>query len=81
MDFAVKQFRYNKKVFILPPWFEIYKTDDERKQTWEEAVNTYKILAETYRMCDYELIKVPWDSVEKRIEFVIENAGMSEPGF
>ncbi|WP_312076795.1 AAA family ATPase [Chryseobacterium sp.] len=27
-----KRFRYNKTVFILPPWKEIYETDSERKQ-------------------------------------------------
>ncbi|MFC3198104.1 AAA family ATPase [Parapedobacter deserti] len=29
---------YNRKIFILPPWEEIYETDTERKQSWKEAV-------------------------------------------
>ncbi|WP_347219147.1 AAA family ATPase, partial [Chryseobacterium sp.] len=29
-----------KKVFILPAWEDIYITDTERKQSWEEALRT-----------------------------------------
>src|SRR5690349_1631417 len=40
MDNIGKTHLYNRKIFILPPWFEIYHTDNERKQTWEEAIIT-----------------------------------------
>ena len=42
------KYRYNQKIFILPPWKEIYINDDERKQSWEEAKLTYKIMKQTY---------------------------------
>lgn len=69
---AARQYRYNKKVFILPPWKEIYTTDTERKQTWEEAVATYEILADTYTRHDYQLIDIPPLPVEMRVRFVEE---------
>lgn len=64
------QYRYNKKVFILPPWKEIYTTDAERKQTWDEAVATYELMAATYLQHDYQLVEVPRLPVDERAEFV-----------
>jgi predicted ATPase len=37
---ACMQYRYASLVFLAPPWKEIYKTDDERKQDFEEAERT-----------------------------------------
>lgn len=65
MNDVAHRYRYNKKVFILPPWLEIYETDTERKQTWEEAVLTYEIMADTYEKYGYELIQVPQTTVEQ----------------
>ena len=45
---AVRMFVYNNKVFILPPWEEIYCSDNERKQTYEEAVSIYYNLRKVY---------------------------------
>ena len=37
---AAQSYRYNQKVFITPPWGDIYQHDKERKQSWEEAVES-----------------------------------------
>jgi len=55
---------------ILPPWQEIYKTDTERKQTWEEAVYTYQQLKLVYARYGYETINVPIGSIEDRKRFI-----------
>lgn len=73
MDFLAKNLQYNKRVFILPPWKEIYKTDRERKQGWEEAVLTFVKMKETYLNYDYELIEVPHDTIENRVKFVLNH--------
>lgn len=62
---------YNKKVFILPPWKEIYVTDSERKQSWEEALFTYQVMKDTYLKYGYIVIDVPVGSVATRKEFVL----------
>jgi len=62
---------YNRKVFILPPWEEIYATDNERKQTWEEAVFTFDKMKQTYLEYGYEVIEVPKNNVESRCEFIL----------
>jgi predicted ATPase len=70
MDHDAKHYRYNEKVFILPPWREIYETDNERKQDWEESVRTFEMMKDTYQKYSYELIEVPKISIEKRAGFV-----------
>lgn len=72
MDFYTNHYRYNEKVFILPPWLEIYTTDSERKQTWKEAVQTYETLAGTYKQYNYDLIEVPKAPVKERVEFILQ---------
>src|ERR1700722_15404516 len=37
---ACDQYRYASPVFFAPPWREIYATDAERKQDFDEAVRT-----------------------------------------
>jgi predicted ATPase len=68
---AVKMYRYNPIVFILPPWKEIYQTDSERKQTYQEAIDTYTAITNTYNNCDYQLIEVPKFDAKKRVDFIL----------
>ena len=71
MDSLAKKLRYNRKVFILPPWKEIYHTDSERKQSWEEALLTFAKMMEAYAEYGYELIEVRMGTVENRARFII----------
>lgn len=68
---TIKATVYNKKVFILPPWEEIYETDTERKQSWDEAVFTYQKMKETYTALGYDVVTVPIGSVERRCAFIL----------
>lgn len=77
MDKLGKNSLYNKRVFILPPWKEIYQTDSERKQTWEEAILTFVKMKETYLNYGYELIEVPSDTVQNRVNFILNNINSS----
>lgn len=61
------------KVFLLPPWKEIYVSDTERYENYEQAVLIHEHLEETYKKFGYELITVPKDSVENRINFVLSH--------
>lgn len=72
MKSYAENWRYNKSVFILPPWREIYETDSERKQDWNEAVMTYNQMAETYRKYGYEVVEIPKESVSKRANFIVD---------
>lgn len=70
---AANNYQYNQRVFLLPPWPEIFTQDKERKQSFEEAVATYNSLASTYTELGYELLLLPFASIEKRVAFVLEN--------
>jgi len=72
MHQAALKFRYNRCVFIAPPWREIFRQDSERKQNYDEAVRTYDALAACYADYGYELIELPRVSVEERVLFVID---------
>ncbi|MBD3723806.1 MAG: ATP-binding protein [Flavobacterium sp.] len=66
---ACEENRYTK-IFLLPPWKEIYVSDAERYESYEQAVLIHEHLEETYRNFGYELITVPKDTVENRVQFV-----------
>lgn len=68
---AISMYRYNPAVFILPPWEDIYETDNERKQTWEEAVATFDPLKQTYVDCGYVLVEVPRLPLAERADFLL----------
>jgi len=60
------------KIFILPPWKDIYVSDKERYENFEQAQLIHNHLVETYEKFGYELIEVPKDTVDKRILFILD---------
>lgn len=62
--------RYNRDVFIAPPWREIYAQDGERKQDWDEAVATCEAMAQVYEDLGYRLVRLPLASVAARARFI-----------
>ncbi len=67
---AAETFCYNRRVFIAPPWPEIFGQDSERRQDLAEAERTYHAMVETYTELGYEIINLPRADVATRIEFV-----------
>lgn len=74
---AARAFRYNRKVFILPPWPEIFHPDAERRQSFGEARRTFEAMTETYMRLGYELVTVPTGPLGERVGFIYEHAGLS----
>ncbi len=56
---AVSACRYAPRVFFAPPWRDIYRQDDERRQSWDEAVATARVMLRLYRACGYQVVMVP----------------------
>jgi predicted ATPase len=69
---AARDYRYNARVFIAPPWREIFRQDMERRQDFAEAVRTYDMMAAVYADHGYELLELPKVSIEERADFVYE---------
>jgi predicted ATPase len=70
-DAACRENIYSK-IFVLPPWEEIYESDEARYENYEQAKLIYNHLIETYLNYGYELIEVPKDTVDKRILFILD---------
>lgn len=66
--------RYDK-VFLLPPWEHIYVQDNERMESFMEAIEIHEALKKTYESLDYVLTEVPFGSVNERLKFVLNNIG------
>ena len=71
---AAEEFRYNRKVFVLPHWPEIFAQDSERKQDEDEARRTHASMVETYAACGYDLVELPKAPVEEWLAFILDNA-------
>ncbi|AUP81532.1 AAA family ATPase [Flavivirga eckloniae] len=63
-------------VFILKPWKAIYKSDNERYENFEQALNIHNCLLNTYQHYNYKLIDVPFDTVENRTDFILNTLDM-----
>ncbi len=59
-------------VFILKPWQEIFVSDSERYENFDQAVQIHDHLLNTYNRFDYNLLDVPFESVEKRTDFILK---------
>jgi predicted ATPase len=68
---ACERYRYAREVFLAPPWREIYVTDAERWQSFDEAVKTYELMVEAYRDCRYEVVEIPPVSSSLRADFLV----------
>ena len=75
----IERYPYHQPAFILPPWRDIYRTDSERDQTFEDAVHVHDHLRDWYEQCGYNLLEVPQGSIDERCAFVLRQVGES-PG-
>ncbi|MBL0683245.1 AAA family ATPase [Aquimarina mytili] len=60
-------------VFILPPWKEIYVSDEERFESFEQAEEIHHHLLNTYTKLGYNCIEVPFGTVTERNTFILKN--------
>lgn len=66
---ACKDYKYDQ-IFILPPWKEIYVSDNERLENFEEAVEIHNHLEKTYTSFGYTTITVPTGTIADRVSFI-----------
>jgi predicted ATPase len=63
--------RYHRRVFVPPPWREIYVQDRKRRHGFEEAVAEFERLTEAYPALGYEVVTIPKSPVPLRADFVL----------
>ena len=59
-------------VFILAPWQEIYESDNERYESFGQALEIHDHLLATYNRFNYQLNDVPFGSVKARTDFILD---------
>ena len=64
------ELRYNR-VFMMPPWEVIYRQDNERYESYPQAIRIHEHLFNTYSDLGYEVVLVPTGLVEERVEFIL----------
>jgi len=72
---AAKKFRYNRLVFLVPPWKEIFENDEERKNDFEFAKKEFYDLLIKYKNFGYETVVLPKVSVKERADLILKKIG------
>tara|TARA_B100000497_G_scaffold125670_1_gene162618 strand:+ start:1172 stop:1714 length:543 start_codon:yes stop_codon:yes gene_type:complete len=67
-----KLYPYDKKVFIFPPWEDIYSQDDGRWEPFSTCQLVHDSVMKTYTSLGYNMIEVPRCSIEDRAKFIID---------
>ncbi len=67
---AAERFVFARRVFVAPPWPEIYGADAERGQSLEEAEATHAAVTAAYRSFGYETVDLPRTSIAGRADFI-----------
>jgi predicted ATPase len=63
--------RYHQRVFLAPPWPEIYVIDNERRHNLDAGVAEYQRLVDAFPALGYEVTILPKTGVVERAEFVL----------
>ena len=56
--------RYHRRVFVTPPWPEIFVNDRERRHSLESAMHEYFRMLDVYPLLGYEVVVLPKVTVE-----------------
>ena len=70
-DEACKAHVYDH-VFVLAPWQDIFESDSERYEDFEQSIDIHEHLLRIYKHFEYQLIDVPFDTVESRTDFILD---------
>lgn len=63
--------RYHRRVFLAPPWPEIYVNDPERQHGLDDAIAEYDRLVAVYPALGYDVLVLPKVDVRARADYVL----------
>lgn len=69
-EYTIEDFIFEKKVFIPPPWKEIYFENDARPFKFVESARISNAIAKFYEKLGYEVIMIPKLSPMKRAQMI-----------
>lgn len=76
LENIAKEYPYHPTIFILPPWSEIYGTDNERREDLKAMKQIHAKLEEVYTDLGYIVKQVPKLSPEERLNFVLKELNL-----
>ena len=73
----LRQFEEHKKDYKLVFFFdplpqELYHQTEVRYETWPEAMRIHQALLDNYIKSGFNVIHVPFDTIENRTDFVLK---------
>lgn len=77
---ARDRFRYARRMFLAPPWPEIFATDAERRHGLDQAIPHYERDRGVYLALGHEIIELPKTSVAERADFVLAHTALEGGG-
>ncbi|WP_233141379.1 AAA family ATPase [Haematobacter missouriensis] len=63
--------RYHQRMFMAPPWPEIYLTDAERQHSFDAAVAEFGRLMQAFPALGYDVLMLPQMTPSQRADFVL----------
>ncbi len=63
-------------VFLLPPWEEIYISDNERYETFEQANVIHGFLLSSYESQGYTVHEIPLGSLTERTNLIVDKLSL-----
>ena len=69
-DAACRRYCFDGPIFRAAAWREIYRCDDQRIQSWEEAFASDALASKVWREYGYDLIELPQATIAARADFV-----------
>lgn len=66
------KYRYTT-IFMTPPWQEIYLSDNERYESYEQSLAIHNHLTKTYNELEYSILNVPIGSIKERVQFILNS--------
>ncbi len=70
-----EKYKYDH-IFLLPPWEDIYTTDNERYESYELSINIYNHLKIAYTELNYKIVEVPFGKVNYRVDFILKQLNL-----
>ncbi len=72
LEKRAKSYPYHYQIFIMPPWEEIYGTDDVRWEDLDLMLDIDRALREIYRDFGYTILEVPKSTPQERVDFILK---------
>lgn len=66
---------YHRRVFLAPPWPEIFANDAERRHGFQDGLAEYERLEKQLPMLGYDICLLPKTTVSARADFVLGMLG------